>query len=363
MTRERTDEREQRIREMKKHLTEGRGSNLAVDPEEFDVQSKWARRYLAYRRTPDLKNKTLAESSIKQYESNLREWVNFLTNSNLTVLEAEFDDLIEYVLYCIELGRRTSTIMQRVSVIKNFYKYLATNEEITPQISPLRCDEIQTSEIDDLTPNELERDALSKGKVQQLFDAMDRNRDRLMTITAVETGFRNSDIRGIRLMDVDLDEPEIKAHNPKYGDPYTVPISEELALELDIWINNGRVALVGANDSDYLFPSTDGGMVESNDQLGKIIREAAEEAGIQSILGKTEYDTKYMKTDQVKKTWYEVVPHTLRHTFVTLLENKGVPLEYRRLLAGHESAETTQRYSHGKKKILKEAQDQINLNI
>jgi len=138
--------------------------------------------------------------------------------------------------------------------------------------------------------------------------------------------------------------------------------SEELALELDIWIKNGREAVLGPNESEYLFPSTNGGKIETNRSLGQIIRSAAEEAGIQSVIGKTEYKTKYMKTDSIEKTWHEVIPHALRHTFVTILEKNDVPLQYRQLLANHNSPETTQRYSHGKKEILKQAQGQINLD-
>ena len=163
-------------------------------------------------------------------------------------------------------------------------------------------------------------------------------------------------------MDLDLDEPEIVAHNPKYGRPYTVPISEDLALELDIWRRNGREALLGGRDSDYLFPSRRGKMIETNNNLGKIIRNAAESAGIQKVIGKTHYETKYMETDFVKRTWHEVIPHALRHTFITLLEKQNVPIEYRQLLANHKSSETTQNYSHGKKDVLEKVQNRINLD-
>lgn len=337
--------------------------DLQIDHSEFDVDCEWSQRYLAYRTTPNLRQKTLTDGSAQQYETRLREWVNFVDDLGETVLTANYEDFITFIKYCIRIGRRTSTIMNRVWTTKMLYKHIAVREdEVEANISPLEIDEIEKEAIDEHTPNELERADISKEEVLKLFENINSTRNRLMAVTAVETGFRNSDIRGIRLIDIDLDEPEITAHDPKYGEPYTVPISEELALELQIWLQRGRDAILAEKDSRYLFPSEQGGKLETHGSLGQVITEAAEEAGIQGVLGYTEYKTKYMKTDEIKRTWYEVVPHTLRHTFITLLEKEGVSLEYRRLLANHQSVETTQRYSHGKQELLKSAQDRINLH-
>lgn len=183
-----------------------------------------------------------------------------------------------------------------------------------------------------------------------------------MTIVGAETGFRNSDIRGIRLRDIDFDVPEVYAHDPKYSKPYTVPISEELALELEIWVETGRKAKFGHLDSEYLFPSERGPKIESGNNLTYIVREAAKEAGIQGVLGTTQYESEYLKEPKVDRTWHQVIPHILRHSFITILEKEGVSLEYRRLLANHSSTETTLDYSHGKKEVLKEAQRRVNLH-
>lgn len=335
-----------------------------TNPAEFDVPSKWCRRYLAFRATPTLQQKTLADGSLVQYESILREWANWIQDKDYTLDEAEFKHFVEYIRYCIELGRRTGTVMNRVSIGKEFYKYLIVYEDIQPNISPIHIGTIKREAVDNLTPSDLDRSALSKKEVEKLFEALETERNRLMAIVGVETGFRNSDVLGIRLQDIDLesDIPKIEAHNPKYGTPYTVPISEDLALTLQIWINQGRTEYVGNIETGYLFPSESDKMISSTSHLGEIIRSAAERAGVQSILGKTEYETKYMKSDKIEKTWYEVMPHALRHTFITILEKEGVPLEYRQLLAGHENPETTQRYSHGKQHILKQAQGRINVD-
>lgn len=40
------------------------------------------------------------------------------------------------------------------------------------------------------------------------------------------------------------------------------------------------------------------------------------------------------------------MPHCCRHTYITCMQAKGVPMEYIRLLAGHEDVGTTLGYTH-----------------
>lgn len=332
------------------------------DPEEFDIPCKWACRYLGHRCADSLQSKSLSESSLPGYESTLREYVNYLHAHDQTVLDADYDTFENFILYCVEIGRRTATIMGRVSTIRGLYKHIKLKEDVDAEISPLEFDQIERSAVADLTPSDIEREDLTRDELEKLFEAIPEERGRLMAIVGTETGFRNSDIRCIRLRDIDFDAPEIYAHDPKYSKPYTVPISEELALELEIWIETGREAKYGHIDSEYLFPSERGPQIESGTNLTRIIRDAAKDAGIQGILGTSQYESEYLKQPKVDRTWHQVIPHVLRHSFITILEKEGVSLEYRRLLANHSSAETTRNYSHGKKEVLKEAQRRVDLH-
>lgn len=338
------------------------GLVFGKDPDEFDIPSKWARRYMAHRCASTLNKKPISEGSIPNFVSILREYANFLHDHDLTVVDARFRAVEAYISYSINLGRRTGYVMQQVFKIKGLYKYLELSEDIDAKISPLEFDQIDKDAIDSYTPPDIEREDLTKDELKQLFDAMSRDRDRLMTILGVETGFRNSDIRGIRLEDINLNEPEVLAHDPKYSKPYTVPISEELALEIEIWMETGRKYLLGQRESNYLFPSEKDRQISSNTGFCTIIRDAAEEADIQTILGMTQYEAKYLKKTTVKRTWHRVIPHALRHSFITLLEKEGVPLEYRMLLANHSNSETTRAYSHGKKEVLKQAQERLDID-
>jgi integrase/recombinase XerC len=56
----------------------------------------------------------------------------------------------------------------------------------------------------------------------------------------------------------------------------------------------------------------------------------------------------------------DVSPHTLRHTFCKNLEDQGVPLQQIAYLAGHDSLETTRRYTEPGEKDLRKAVQSIS---
>ncbi len=66
--------------------------------------------------------------------------------------------------------------------------------------------------------------------------------------------------------------------------------------------------------------------------------------------------TKYAKNAGLE----DVSPHTLRHTFCKSLADQGVRLEHIAYLAGHESLETTRRYTHPGENDLRKAVQAIS---
>jgi integrase/recombinase XerD len=199
------------------------------------------------------------------------------------------------------------------------------------------------------TPEPIEREALTRREVRLLFDEFDSYRDRLMAVVGVETGLRNSDIRGLRLQDIN--EETLYVHDPKNSKPYDVPVSDQLRDELQVWVDRHRPGYPSASESEYVFLSQSGGPLQTNAGLNQTIKEAAEKAGIQETIGasKLSDDRKeQLNTDQNFIEWKRVTAHTLRHTCISLMQEDGVSLPYRQLVANHSNPETTLRYSHGK---------------
>ena len=311
---------------------------------EYRVPDDYAREYLAH--ASGLK---LSNSSTTTYESQLRGYVVFLHDGELSVLDAELTDVIEFVEECVRRGNRQSTIESKVATISELYKYIRLRTEAGSELSlePLRLDEIDVSQY--RMPEPIEREALSREEVRRLFDAFDSYRNRLIAVVAVETGLRNSDLRNLRIQDVDYDNLEIHVHDPKGSKPYDVPISEDLGFELNHWQRHHRSGYASAEESPYVFPSQHGSKLETNGSLTQIIREAASRAGLQEVIGESQIPKQQQEElglESDSRQWHRVTPHTLRHSFITLLAEADVTISYRQLVANHASAETTQKYTH-----------------
>lgn len=67
-----------------------------------------------------------------------------------------------------------------------------------------------------------------------------------------------------------------------------------------------------------------------------------------------------LETDKEAVEWKRVTVHTLRHTFITLLNGAGVSLSYRQLVANHQDPNTTQEYTHGMDEAFKKIREKFD---
>ncbi len=308
----------------------------------FRVPNKYAQEYLSINA-----GLTLKPATITTYDSHLTEFITFLNARETTVISASFTDVIEYIEDCVRRGNRKSTLSGKLSVIAELYRHirLRTDAGDDLNLDPLRFREIDLNHYN--TPARIKREALSREEIRRLFDAFDSYRNRLMAIVGIETGLRNSDIRNLQIQHIESDH--IHVHDPKNSNPYDVPISDKLAFEFDTWFKHHRPGFSAASNSDYVFPSHCGERLTQNSSLNEIIKEAAERAGIQDIIGQSslsESQQNVLGTEKQTIEWCRVTVHTLRHSYITLLSQSGVSLPYRQLVANHKNAVTTQGYSH-----------------
>jgi integrase/recombinase XerD len=323
---------------------------------EYRVPNELAQSYLSR-----YEGLTLAASTADTYDSHLTEFVRFLQDNEQTVLSAEVEDIIEYVESCVRRGNRQSTISGKLSTIQELYRYirLRTESGSDLELDPIELREINIEQYN--TPEKIEREALSRKEIKQLFDAFQSYRNRLMAIVGVETGLRNSDIRNLRIEDLDKDT--IHVSNPKGSKPYDVPISDELRFELNHWLQQHRRGFAASAESEFVFPSQHGEKLKTNGSLNTIVKNAAERAGIQETIGTVripESQREVIGADTSHRRMHRVTVHTLRHSFITLLSNSEVELEYRRLAANHESVDTTLEYDHSEKDVFEPLRDRFD---
>ncbi|MFI6483742.1 tyrosine-type recombinase/integrase [Nonomuraea sp. NPDC050663] len=106
---------------------------------------------------------------------------------------------------------------------------------------------------------------------------------------------------------------------PKGRKQRDVPICHELAILLARHAN-------GKNPGQPLFPENGGGYIDYANQRNNVLQPALEFAHQRGLA-------------------QHITPHALRHTMITMLRDAGVAPGVMQLIAGHESYQTTARYS------------------
>ena len=352
-----------RLRSHLSRLTQGT-SNRDIEPEvtnpdQYSISDPFVCSYLETRH-----GRKLTEDSAETYENHLSQYVAFLKARDVHILDADLTDVIGYVENCVDLGNRQSTIEGKLTAVRELYVYirLRTDAAEALTIDPIELDRIDLSEYN--TPPPIEREPLDREELRKLFDAMNSYRNRLIVIVAAETGLRNSDLRNIRVTDVNFDAYEIYVRDPKNAVPYDVPISRELCTELQIWCDQYRIGYGAGTGGEYLFPANHGKRLKTNSGLNKIVTSAAERAGIQKTIGTSEVppgQREQYDGEMEVREWNRVTVHTLRHTCFTLMKEAGVSLPYRQLVANHRDPQTTQQYSHGREQEFSSIRDQFDV--
>lgn len=229
-------------------------------------------------------------------------------------------------------GNHPRTRNQRLSVLHGFFRYVALSE---PAFS-LHCQRILA-----IPTKRCERGPvafLTDEETMALVSTPDTTtwigrRDHALLLVAVQTGFRNSEIRSIRRQDVELDtSPHIRCVG-KGRKTRATPLRPDVAALLKEWL----VHQPGAPE-DPVFPSTRGGRL-SADALQRLVAKhtVAARRICPSLAGKI------------------VTPHTLRHAAAMSLLQRGVDLSVIALWLGHESTETTEVYLHADMRLKERA--------
>jgi len=207
-----------------------------------------------------------------------------------------------------------NTISQKLSAIRLLYKSLYVNELILSNPAQgLRY-----------TPkgNEHRRETLKEEELNAFLDKLEQDnscalRDRAMYELMYSSGLRCSEVASLTKGDIDFEERQILIRCSKFGKDRVVPITETAEKFLKRY-------LVDRDDkSEHVFLSANGKITGST--VGHRFRD---------LLARH-----HMKRKNVSA-------HSVRHSTATHLLEHGADVRYVQELLGHESIETTVRYTH-----------------
>jgi integrase/recombinase XerD len=258
----------------------------------------------------------LSENTLAAYRGDLKRFAEWLTCRRVPLLAARRADLLEFLAG--EAGAPPRTIARRLSSLRRFYLHQCRERRIKEDPSA----RIEAPKLGRPLP-----DALTEREVEALIAAPDTSnpygvRDRAMLELLYATGLRVSELVTLRVIQLNRQQGVVRVSG-KGNKERLVPIGEEALEWLAKYQRDGRGAILGARQSDALFPSR-AGRAMTRQAFWQIIKRHARSARIRKPLS----------------------PHTLRHAFATHLLNHGADLRVVQMLLGHSDISTTQIYTH-----------------
>ena len=259
-----------------------------------------------------------SSNTLDAYERDLLKLQDYLEKENKHLLDVQLPDLQHFAASLHDIGIHPRSQCRILSGIRAFYRFLL--------LDGYREDD-PTELLESPVLGEHLPEVLSSEEVDRLEESIDLSkweghRNRAIIEVLFSCGLRVSELVNLRLSNLFLDEKFIRVFG-KGSKERLIPISPKAIKELEFWFDDRRHMKIKQGEEDYVFLNRRGAHLTRTMILIMIKRQATE-AGIQKTIS----------------------PHTLRHSFATVLLEGGADLRAIQAMLGHESIGTTEIYTH-----------------
>lgn len=269
-----------------------------------------------------LYQRNLSEHTIKSYAKDLDEFHDFLKSEGLNISTFKYMDARNYLAMLYDKGLKRSTASRKISSLRSFYHYLIEEEAVEnhPFLNlpfPKKEKALPTF--------------LYENEIDALFDSLDQSskmylRDKAILELLYATGIRASELISLKIERIDFNHMIIKVYG-KGNKERIVPFNESTKSSLQEYIRHFKK------------------FIDENGSLWLNYRyEPLTVRGLRHVL-----DMMVKRSAQN----FDLHPHKLRHSFATHLLNNGADIRAVQELLGHESLQTTQKYTHISKEQLR----------
>ena len=268
----------------------------------------WLEDFVAYLRY----ERNYSENTIKPYHDSLEAFGLFIKSldSDLDWRHVTSDVIRDWIVCLMDRGITPSGVCPRLSAVKSFYRFLLRRGLV--ETDPAHLDDVRFP------------------------DTYEGRRNRLIVMMLYSTGIRASELTGIDVDDVNLENCTIKVTG-KRRKQRVIPFGDELKQTLE-----GYIPLLGSvrksGGEKALFLSSRTGRRVSYGMVRLAVRGAL-----------------MLVTTQKK-----ISPHVLRHSFATSMLNNDADLQSVKELLGHEKLSTTSIYVHTSFEELKKMYNQAH---
>jgi integrase/recombinase XerD len=262
----------------------------------------------------------LATNSIASYARDLVLLSKFAAGSGTPLERLTRQQLEEFVRHLMSEGRSPRSVARAIACYRGFYRFLVIEGGL--EVSP--ADDLRAPRAWKSLPRHLSVEEVDRLLAQPDVTSARGLRDRALVELLYATGLRVSEHVSLRAGDIDH-----KASNHtctgKAGKQRIVPLGDEAAGWVSLYLRDARPVLLGRRSSPRLFVNARGGG-SGLTRVGfwKILKAYGRRAGVRATLS----------------------PHTLRHSFATHLLERGADLRAIQMMLGHADLSTTQIYTH-----------------
>jgi len=275
----------------------------------------------------------LSARTVSAYRRETDRLVDYLETRGVASPAAVTPEHIREFVYSLkDRGLKPTSIRRAISALRTYFGWLLLEGAIAVDPS----DRIDPPKVGRRLPG-----VLSLDDVVRILEAPDPAdalywRDRALLEFAYASGVRVSELVGLRIRDLSLDEGFARVLG-KGAKERVVPVGGAARRALDVYLRETRPALERGKGKGVVFLNARG---EPLSRMGvwKILRKHVGRAGVTR----------------------RVTPHTLRHSFATHLLEGGADLAAVQEMLGHADISTTQIYTHVDREYLKDVHRQYH---
>jgi len=226
--------------------------------------------------------------------------------------------ITNYLAWRKRAGLASASIKLEAVAIRIFFRFLLARKIL--QKNP--AENLAVPRIEGYLP-----ETLNAPEVERLLDSVRETdplglRDRAMLELLYASGLRVSELCGVRLEGLALDEGMIRVTG-KGNKTRIIPVGSKACAAIRRYLEIERPTLVGPRSGAEIFLSVRGKKLTPQ-RIWQLLKQYASRAGLES----------------------NVYPHLLRHSFATHLLGGGADLRIIQEMLGHADIATTQIYTH-----------------
>lgn len=241
-------------------------------------------------------------------------------------------DILNFRMALAEQGLANKTVNFHIIALRSFFKFLLKNDIDCLSPDKLELAKIPQREVSFLQEDEIEDILQAPLRYQQ--DPLIQARDLLILQILYWTWLRVSELISLKRENIQFGQKQflIRGKGSKLRSVFfTQNALDLLEAYLDLRVDDFEHLIISLSNNSF-------GKPLSRNSIEKIVKNYAHRVGI------------------VKK----VTPHTLRHSFATMLIKKWADIRSVQILLGHSSIMTTQIYTHVDDRFLKGVHDLLD---